>query len=83
MAAQDAHRKGMKGGDERKGLDGWEKPLDAASHFLGCLVGEGDSQNILRSTDPLGDQVDDLVGDRPGLAAPRSREDQQRDPPCA
>ncbi len=46
-------------------------------HFARGLVGEGQEQDVLR-LDPVLDQVGDPVGQRPGLAAARPRDDEDR-----
>ena len=52
--------------------------LDALTHLLGGLVGEGDSQYLVRRGVAVADEIRDAVGDDACLAGAGARENQQR-----
>ena len=72
MSSQNPDAKRMKGAQQRRGVLTGEDALEAVAHFLGCLVGEGDGQNLLRLAQFPINEMSNLVGEGPGLAAPRS-----------
>lgn len=49
--------------------------MDALAHLVGCLVGEGDAQDVARQDAQLVHQVGEAVGQRPGLAGARPGDD--------
>ena len=70
---------GVEGADEEvPGLGGSRQVGHAVPHFLGRLVGEGDRQEAEGGNVEFVEQPDDAVGDHPGLARSRARQDQGR-----
>ena len=60
------------------GAYGMFQILDALTHLLSGLVGEGDGEDLERAHAVIPDEVRDAVREHPGLARPRPRDDQQR-----
>jgi len=54
-----------------------QQPVDAFAHFAGGLIGEGNSEDGVRSDALLADEPCDAAGDDAGLARACPGEDQQ------
>ena len=64
----------MEGADPNRRIA--REPLDAAGHFVGRLVGEGQGQDLVARHSLL-EQPSDAMGDDAGFAAARPRQYQQ------
>jgi len=81
VLAQDPLAHGVIGRDPRvEGgvADPVERPVE---HLLGCLVGEGEHEELTRALDdPLGDEVGDAAGDDRRLSRSDPGQDEERSP---
>ena len=78
VAAQDADAGRVEGGHPHLLGHRAHQGGHAVLHLVGGLVGERDGQDLERRDAPLADEEGDAVGEHPGLARPRSGDDQQR-----
>ena len=79
LLTHDAHPQRVKGAHRQPlAAPAAEQPANARLHLLGGLVGEGDGGDVGRAEIALLDQMRDLVGDHPRLAAARAGEHQTR-----
>ena len=76
LATQDAHAEGVEGRDPARERSPAQEGLGARLHLPRRLVGEGDGQHLVGRHAEVQHEVGDPVGDDPGLAAARPREDQ-------
>ncbi len=77
FAPQDPDTRRVEGGNPHLVGDGTDQRLDALLHLVGCLVGEGDRQDLERRL-PLLDRIGDSAGEHSGLARARPGHHQER-----
>jgi quercetin dioxygenase-like cupin family protein len=79
LATQDPDARLVEGGDPHPvGQPVPHQPADPLGHLAGGLVGEGDREDLERVDVVITDQVGDPVGEHPGLARPRTGDDEHR-----
>jgi hypothetical protein len=78
VAAQDAGADGVEGAEGYGARPLPHQAVDAVAHLAGGLVGERHRHDAMGADAAADDQVGDAVRDDPGLAAPRSGEDEER-----
>jgi len=79
LAAEDAGARRVERQDPHAPGDARaNQSLDAFGHLPRRLVREGDGVDLVRADPVFPDQVGDPMGERPGLAAPRAGDDQDR-----
>ena len=81
LATQDPHARGVERRDPHPAPAFTDELLDTFAHLTGCLVGERDRENLTRIGLATAQQRRDPVGEHPGLARPRARDDQERRAP--
>ena len=78
VAAQDSHAHGVEGGDPDALGAKADQLVDALPHLSRRLIGESDGKNVPGIDPALVHEIGDPVRDHSGLAAPGSRQDQNR-----
>ena len=78
VAAQNAHAKGVEGGQQRFGQRAvFEQLVDTLGHLRRGFVGKRDRQDGVGRYIPYLDEIRDTVGDHPRLAGSRPGENKQ------
>ena len=80
VGPQDADTGGVEGGHPHPAATGTDQGGHPLAHLVGCLVGEGDGQDLPRRRVAHGDEVGDPPGEDPGLPRSGPGHDQQRGP---
>ena len=77
LTAQHAHAEAVEGRDPHVLGARADQCLNTFTHFGGCLVGEGDGENLAGGRAVGCEQVRDAVGEHAGLAGAGARDDEQ------